>query len=63
MTEQKVYLMLDATCFKVKISRDPVHVSNEAPERVHLVLHDEQDGGQQVGHALKLRKMLYVAVG
>ena len=55
--------MLDATCFKVKISRDPVHVSDEAPERIHLVLHDEQDGGQQVGHALKLRKMLYVAVG
>ena len=45
--------MFDAASFKVKICRDPVHVSDKAPESVNLVLHHVQDWRQQVWHALK----------
>jgi hypothetical protein len=45
-------LVLDSSGLKVEVAGDLVHEADEAPEGVHLVLHDVQNWGQQVRHAL-----------
>jgi len=52
-----INLVLDASSLEVKVSWDSIHEPDEAPERVHLVLHDVQDRSKKVRHPLeKLKK-------
>lgn len=45
--------MLDASSLEVKVSWNSIHEPDEAPERVHLVLHDVQDRSKKVRHPLE----------
>jgi len=54
-----INLVLDASSLEVKVSRNSIHEPDEAPERVHLVLHDVQDRSKKVRHPLEeLKKKL-----